>query len=81
MHWKFVTIDEAPPALERSFKAATKLRPELPTAIEMENLSLIKLSPLTEDIHFKAQESSQNADFDTREFLAIYKALQTINCD
>ena len=47
----------------------------------MENLSLTKLSPLTEDIHFRAQESSQNADFDTQEFLAIYKALQAINCD
>ena len=33
-----LTLDEIPSALERSFKAATKLRRELPMDIEMESI-------------------------------------------
>ena len=35
---KFLSVDKTPPALERSFKAATKLKSELPTDIEMESI-------------------------------------------
>ena len=58
--------DETPSALERSFKAATKLRRELPTNIEMECISLKELSSLIEDIHIKTWEASQNTDLDMR---------------
>ena len=44
---------ETSPALERSFKAATKLRRELPTDIEMESILMGKLSSLVEDINVK----------------------------
>ena len=33
----FLSIDETPSELERFFKAATKLKGELPTDIEMDN--------------------------------------------
>ena len=64
--------------MERSFKAATKLRRELPTDIEMESIPLMELSSLVEDIHVKTREASQNTDLDMREFLGIDKALQSI---
>ena len=46
-----LSLDETPSALERSFKAATKLRRELPTDIEMGSIPLMELSSLFEDIH------------------------------
>ena len=70
--------DETPSALERSFKAATKLSRELPTDLEMESITLEELSSLVEDIHVKTREASQNTDLDMREFLGIDKALQSI---
>ena len=73
-----LSLDETPSALERSFKAATKLRRELPTDIEMESIPLMELSSLVEDIHVKTREASQNTDLDMREFLGIDKALQSI---
>ena len=73
-----LSIDEPPSALERSFKAATKLRRELPTDIEMESIPLQELLLLAEDIHVKTGEASQNTDLDRREFLGINKALQDI---
>ena len=39
-------LDETPSALERSFKAATKLRHELPTDVEKESIHLEELSSL-----------------------------------
>ena len=74
------SLDETPSALERSFKAATKLRRELPTDIdtEMENIPLMELSSLVENIHVKTREASQNTDLDMREFLGIDKTLQSI---
>ena len=51
----FLRVDETPPRLERSFKAATRLRSELPTYIEMESILLEKLSSLAQDIHIKTQ--------------------------
>ena len=69
-------VDETSPGLERSFKAAIKLRSELPMDIEMEIISLEKLSSLAEDIHIKTQEALQNTDLDMQEFLGIDKVLQ-----
>ena len=74
----FLGIDKIPPALERSFKAATKLKGELPTDIEMESIAVEELSSLAEDIHVKTREASQNTDLDMEEFLEIDKALQRI---
>ena len=61
--------------MEKSFKVATKLSRELPTDLEKESIPLEQLSSLTEDIHVKTQEASQNTDLDMREFLGIDKAL------
>ena len=75
----FLGIDKTPPVLERSLRAATKLKGGLPTDSEMENVPLKDLSSLAADIHVKTREASQNTDFlDMREFLAIDKALQSI---
>ena len=71
----FVGFDKTPPALERSFKAATTLSRELPTDLEMESIPLEELSSLVEDIHVKTREASQNTDLDMPEFLGIDKAL------
>ena len=73
-----LSLDETPPALEISFKTATKLKGELPTDLEMESIPLEELSSLAEDIHVKTREASQNTDLDMREFLGIDKALQSI---
>ena len=59
-----LSSDETPSAFERSFKAATKLRLELPTDMEMESLPLKELSYLAEDIHIKTREASQNTGLD-----------------
>ena len=45
----FLGLDETSPFLEISFKAATKLRCELPTGTRIESIPLMEL--LTEDIH------------------------------
>ena len=58
--------------------AASKLKSELPTDMQMESIPLKGLSPLVEDIHAKTRESSQNTDLDMQEFLGINKALQSI---
>ena len=59
-----LSLNETPSALERSFKAATKLNRELPTDLEMESILLMELSSLAEDIHVKTREASQNTDLD-----------------
>ena len=46
-----LSLHETPSALEKPFKAATKLRCELPTDIEMESVPLMELSSLVEDIY------------------------------
>ena len=45
----FLGLDETPPALERSFKAATKLKGDLPADIEMESIPLEELSSWAEE--------------------------------
>ena len=71
-------LDQMPPALERSVKAATKLRLDLPTDLQMKSIPLKDLSSLAEEIHIKTREAWQNTGLDIREFLAIDKALQSI---
>ena len=73
-----LSLDETPSALERSFKAATKLSRKLPTDIEMESIPLEVLSSLVEDTRVKTREASQNIDLDMQELLGINKALQSI---
>ena len=51
-----LSLNETPSALERSFKAATKLRLELPTDIVMESIPFEELWSLVEDIHVKTRE-------------------------
>ena len=77
----FLGVDKTPPALARSFKAATKLNRELPTDLEMESIPLEELSSLVENIHVKTREASQNNDPDMREFLGIDKALRSIQSE
>ena len=50
---KFLGIDKTPPALEGSFKAATKLGRDLSTDLEMESIPPEELSSLVENIHIK----------------------------
>ena len=76
-----LSIDRTPPALERSFRAATKLSRELPTDFEMENIPLEKFLSLVEDIHAKTREASQNTDLDMRDFFGIDKTLQSIRSE
>ena len=77
----FLGIDKTPPALERSFKAATKLKGELPIDLEMESITLEELSSLAEDIHVKTREASQNTDLDMQESSGINKALQSMQAE
>ena len=53
-----LSLDKAPSVLEGSFKAAAKLKRELPTEIEMEGIPLMELSSLAEKIHGKTREAS-----------------------
>ena len=53
-----LSLDETPSALERSFKAATKLKGQLPTDLEIERIPLKELLSLAEDIHVKTREAS-----------------------
>ena len=48
-----LSLDKTPSALERSFKAATKPKNELPTDLQMESIPLKKISSLVEDTHVK----------------------------
>ena len=73
----FLVNDRTPSAPQRSLSAASKLKSELPTDIEMESIPLEELSSLVKDIHAKTPEVSENTDLDMREFLGLmrpYKA-------
>ena len=54
----FLGVDKTPPSSERSFKAATKLKSELPTDIETERIQLEDLSSSVENIHIKTRKTS-----------------------
>ena len=64
----FLGIETTLPSLERSISAATKLEAELPTDLQMESIPLQVLSSLTEEIHIKTREASQQTSLDMREF-------------
>ena len=76
-----LNLDETPSALEKPFKAVSKLSRELPTDLEMESIPLEELSSSVEDINVKTREASQNIDLDMRELLGINKVLQGIKGD
>ena len=71
-------IDRTPLSLERSLRAAIKLKADLITYLQMESIPLKELSSLAEDIHVKTREASQNTNLDMREFLGVNKVLQCI---
>ena len=73
-----IGTDKAPPVSERSFKAATKLKVELLTDIEMEPVPLMEPSSLVENNHVRTMEVSQNTDLDMGKISGINKALQSI---
>ena len=73
-----LSLDETPPSPKRLISAATKLKSELPTYLQMESILLKKLSSLVEDLHIKARVASQQSTLDMGEFLGIDKALQSI---
>ena len=50
-----LSLCETPSALERSVKAATKLKSELSTDLQIESIPLKELSSLVEDIHIKTK--------------------------
>ena len=67
----FLCVDKILPALERSFKAATKLKIALPTELEMETIPLEELSSLVEDIHVKTREASRSTDLDVQLYVLV----------
>ena len=73
-----LSLDQTPSALERSISAASKLKADLTTDLQIGCIPLKELLSLVEDIHTKTREASQNTDLDMREFLGINKALQSI---
>ena len=76
-----LSLNQAPPSLEILISAASKLKSELPTDLQMESIPLKKLSSLVEDIRVLTREASQNTDLDIQEFLSIDKALQSIQSE
>ena len=75
----FLNLEQTPPSIDRSIKAANLLKSEIPTQTDIETTPLFNLSSAVEEIHIKTREASQNTDLDMREFLGIDKALQSIN--
>ena len=73
----FLNLEQIPPSIDRSVKAANLLKSEIPTQTDIENIPLFDI--FVEDIRIKTREVSQNTDLDMREFLGISKALQSIN--
>ena len=74
-----LNLEQTPPSIDRSIKAANLLKSEIPTQTDIETIPLFDLSSVVEDICIKTREASQNTDLDMREFLGISKALQSIN--
>ena len=66
------------PELDKTTAAAVKLRKELPTVREIENIPLQDLSTVANDVHILTKEASQITELDIREFLGIDAALQRI---
>ena len=70
-----LNLGEAPPAIEQSFKAATKLKNE------MESIPLNEMFISAKDIGVRTYEASHNTYLDMQEFLGIEKALKTIQVE
>ena len=75
----FLNLEQAPPSIDRSIKAANLLKSEIPTQTHIEYIPLFNLSSVVEDIRIKTREASQNTDLDMQELLGTSKALQSIN--
>ena len=75
----FLNLEQTPPSIDRSIKAANLLKSEIPTQTDIETIPPSDLSSVVEEIHIKTREASQNTDLHMREFLGIDKALQSIN--
>ena len=75
----FLNLEQTPPSIDRSIKAANLLKSEIPSQTDLETIPLFDLSSAVEDLRIKTREASQNTDLDMREFLGISKALQSIN--
>ena len=73
---KILNLEQTPPSIERSIKAANLLKSLIPTQTDIETIFLFDLSSVVEEIHI---EASQNTELGMREFLGIDKALQSIN--
>ena len=73
-----LSLDKTPLSLERSINAASKLKAELPTDLQMESILLQELSSLTEETHIETLEALQQTSLDMHGFLVIDKALQSI---
>ena len=76
-----LSLDQTLSALERSISAASELKSELPTDLQMESIPLKELSSLAEESHVKTGEASQNTELDMQEFLGIDKAVQSIQVE
>ena len=76
----FLSIDRTPSFARKSISAASKLKSELPTDLEMESIPPMELLSLVEDIYVKTQKASRNTDLDMQEFLGIDKTLQSMQC-
>ena len=75
----FLNLEQTPPSIDGSIKAANLLKSEIPTQTDIENIPLFDLSSIVEDIRIKTREALQNTDLDMRELLGISKALQSIS--
>ena len=51
-----LSLDETPSALERSISAASKIKSELPTDLQMESIPLKERWPLVENIMLKHEK-------------------------
>ena len=56
---KFLNLEQTPPSIDRSIKAANLLKSEIPTQTDIENVPLFDLSSAVEDIRIKTRETSK----------------------
>ena len=61
---KFLNLEQTPPSIDRSIKAAALLKSEIPTQTDIETIPLFNLSSVVEDIRVKTREASQNTNLD-----------------
>ena len=66
---RILSIEGEVPDLHRSIIFAKKLREELPTELEMEEILLQDLSHLAEQMHVGTREAATNIDLNMWEFL------------